>query len=102
MFPDLISRRGQGTGKGYFLELVGKEQRLVFRTWDLAAMIISSFQVRTPWVLERGLASQKHQALSNSKVGFKLQSYCFFFKINLFNWRLITLQYCSGFCHTLT
>jgi len=21
---------------------------------------------------------------------------------NLFNWRLITLQYCSGFCHTLT
>ena len=24
-----------------------------------------------------------------------------FFK-NLFNWRLITLQYCSGFCHTLT
>ena len=25
-----------------------------------------------------------------------------FLKINLFNWRLITLQYCSGFCHTLT
>ena len=25
-----------------------------------------------------------------------------FFKINYFNWRLITLQYCSGFCHTLT
>ena len=24
------------------------------------------------------------------------------FKINLFNWRLITLQYCGGFCHTLT
>ena len=24
-----------------------------------------------------------------------------FFK-NLFNWRLITLQYCSGFCHTMT
>ena len=29
---------------------------------------------------------------------------CFFKKINLFNFnrRLITLQYCSGFCHTLT
>ena len=26
----------------------------------------------------------------------------FFFNINLFNWRLITLQYCSDFCHTLT
>ena len=24
-----------------------------------------------------------------------------FFFFNLFNWRLITLQYCSGFCHTL-
>ena len=23
-----------------------------------------------------------------------------FFKINYFNWRLITLQYCGGFCHT--
>ena len=26
----------------------------------------------------------------------------FFKKIIYFNWRLITLQYCSGFCHTLT
>ena len=25
-----------------------------------------------------------------------------FKKIIFFNWRLITLQYCSGFCHTLT
>ena len=24
-------------------------------------------------------------------------SFCFFFNINLFNWRLITLQYCIGF-----
>ena len=27
--------------------------------------------------------------------------YCMSF-FYLFNWRLITLQYCSGFCHTLT
>ena len=26
----------------------------------------------------------------------------FFFWLIYFNWRLITLQYCSGFCHTLT
>ena len=26
----------------------------------------------------------------------------FFGKLIYFNWRLITLQYCSGFCHTLT
>ena len=25
-----------------------------------------------------------------------------FLKIIYFNWRLITLQYCGGFCHTLT
>ena len=25
----------------------------------------------------------------------------FFFNLFYFNWRLITLQYCSGFCHTL-
>ena len=56
IFPNLISLRGLGTCRGYFLELVGKEQGLVFRTWDLRAMIISSFQVRTPWVLERRLA----------------------------------------------
>ena len=29
-------------------------------------------------------------------------SFSFFFKWIYFNWRLITLQYCSGFCHTLT
>jgi len=27
---------------------------------------------------------------------------CFYFLINYFNLRLITLQYCAGFCHTLT
>ena len=26
----------------------------------------------------------------------------FFFKFIFISWRLITLQYCSGFCHTLT
>ena len=34
-----------------------------------------------------------------------LHSFCLFVFINLFiyfNWRVITLQYCSGFCHTLT
>ena len=28
--------------------------------------------------------------------------YFYFFPIIFINWRLITLQYCSGFCHTLT
>ena len=29
-------------------------------------------------------------------------SYLFFFFIYFYSWRLITLQSCSGFCHTLT
>ena len=34
---------------------------------------------------------------------FLFKNYWFIIlKINLFNWRLITLQYCSGFWHTLT
>ena len=56
MFPDLISRRGQGTGKGYFLELVGKEQRLVFRTCSRRVCPtepdLQIFRVR--WGLELG------------------------------------------------
>ena len=31
-----------------------------------------------------------------------LISLFYFFKFTYFNWRLISLQYCSGFCHTLT
>ena len=29
-------------------------------------------------------------------------SFLLFFKLIYFNWRLITLQYCGGFCHILT
>ena len=29
-------------------------------------------------------------------------SFLFFFSVIFISWRLITLQYCSGFCHTLT
>ena len=32
-----------------------------------------------------------------------MKNLCFFFlKLIYFNWRLITLQYCGGFCHTFT
>ena len=42
-------------------------------------------------------------SLGPNKNGYPLQYFFFFFiYINVFNWRLITLQYCSGFCHTLT
>ena len=34
--------------------------------------------------------------------GFSLSLSLFFFLFIFISWRLITLQYCSGFCHTLT
>ena len=33
---------------------------------------------------------------------FKVFLFLLFKKIIYFNWRLITLQYCGGFCHTFT
>ena len=33
---------------------------------------------------------------------FSLRFHFFFFPFIFISWRLITLQYCSGFCHTLT
>ena len=33
---------------------------------------------------------------------FMVSFYFFIFPIVFISWRLITLQYCSGFCHTLT
>ena len=42
--------------------------------------------------------------VSISKIGFLLffLLYFFLFPFIFIHWRLITLQYCSGFCHTLT
>ena len=39
--------------------------------------------------------------ISKPQYGFAPVTLSFYFYI-YFNWRLITLQYCSGFCHTLT
>ena len=49
-----------------------------------------------------------HQEPSTSQViasmvkSYFFFSHSFFFPFIFINWRLITLQYCSGFCHTLT
>ena len=33
---------------------------------------------------------------------FSVAFYLIYFLKNYFNWRLVTLQYCGGFCHTFT
>ena len=45
---------------------------------------------------------QRHQPGREVKARVAFGEVNSFFKFIYFNWRLITLQYCSGFCHTLT
>ena len=45
-------------------------------------------------------AIKKHVKSLAGKV--KVEISFFFFSFIFISWRLITLQYCSGFCHTLT
>ena len=40
--------------------------------------------------------------LSHFAAHLKPSHHCLFFNYIYFNWRLITLHYCSGFCHTWT
>ena len=40
--------------------------------------------------------------ISVKKEYMQSSTYSFFFFIFFISWRLITLQYCSGFCHTLS
>ena len=49
----------------------------------------------------RIVSSQCSQRLGHIRT-FLFFSFSFFFFFFLISWRLITLQYCSGFCHTLT
>ena len=41
-------------------------------------------------------------ALVSLEYTYWLRIQIFYFSFIFINWRLITLQYCSGFCHTLT
>ena len=52
---------------------------------------------------ERTLGGRRNFSSPNWNMWFN-SFFCplLFFKLIYFNWRLITLQYCSGFCHTLT
>ena len=58
-------------------------------------------QIHAHWVGDAIQSS--HPLPPPSPFAFSLsQLQGLFLKFIYFNWRLITLQYCSGFCHTLT
>ena len=53
---------------------------------------------RIPWTEEPGGL----QSTDSRRVGHYWATSLFFPPFIFISWRLITLQYCSGFCHTLT
>ena len=59
--------------------------------------IIYSLQLK----MEKLHTVSKNKTWSHSGLDHEL-FVCFEYKFIYFNWRLITLQYCGGFCHTLT
>ena len=61
--------------------------RMILRAVYLAAQSCQLFMI--PWTVA-------HQVLLPTEILFS------FFPLFFISWRLITLQYCSGFCHTLT
>ena len=54
----------------------------------------------------RGKSCSFHESHGSSqylnRAHFSVHLFVFFFSFIFISWRLITLQYCSGFCHTLT
>ena len=90
--------------------------------WDCLPHYIISFKLQGDTGALKGPSSQSYGFSSSHVWMWELdykesrppKNWCFWtvmlkktlflnFKlIYLFNWRLITLQYCSGFCHTLT
>ena len=51
-----------------------------------------------PFVFPEDLPEPGFEPASSALEG----EFFFFFSFIFISWRLITLQYCSGFCHTLT
>ena len=61
----------------------------------------------TTWQRPKSIRGEKHIFLKplegrSFSQHLDLFTLFFIFLIYLFNWRLITLQYCGGFCHTFT
>ena len=56
---------------------------------------------KIPWMEKPGWLQSMGLQKMGHNLGTKQQQFIFFPFI-LIHWRLVNLQYCSGFCHTLT
>ena len=50
----------------------------------------------------QAIMETKQKLIEREEQGEKMVDVTFFFSFIFISWRLITLKYCSGFCHTLT
>ena len=55
---------------------------------------------RKNWSFRAALSNRNMWELQRSVLSFLMSK--FFFPVIFISWRLITIQHCSGFCHTLT
>ena len=79
-----------------------QEPNMYFSKWNMSCVLpITSLTLEGIGVSLYSLykASQSNTLYCGLSV---CSGNCDFFKIIYFNWRLITLQHCVGFCHTLT
>ena len=68
--------------------------RLLLKTNGKLLRVLNGIKVKVTQTISTDVQSQRFLAGS-----FPHNPLFFFFN---FNWRLITLQYCGGFCYTLT
>ena len=78
---------------------------LVWKKWGVLFNYILAFKVllKPIWIFQNCYISScliKHKVLNI--IWYSLKFYFIFFPFIFISWRIITLQYCSGFCHTLT
>ena len=66
------------------------------------AVVVKNPHASAGEVRDAGLISGSERSPRGEHGNLLQYSFFFFFSFIFTSWRLITLQYCSGFCHTLT
>ena len=71
-------------------------------SWTVKKAECQKIDVFKLWFWRRLLKAPWKAGRSNLSIFFFSPNFLLFLLFVYFNWRLITLQYCSGFCHTFT
>ena len=96
---DIQSQDSQGRWKCVLL-WVTKEVKFFSSTLCAIDIIASSRGKNLPLVCDLGIGHWSIKVVLLSTIAFIFYLFLFFYFFFI-SWRLITIQYCSGFCHTL-